>query len=116
MDSTYLDKKIPFMEEKDLVTWPILAVRYPSSLDFLDTILSSDEAILEVINIWLHPPKDIFYGTTGIILSLNLAKHRSILCMFLYLIMYIWKHAYSFRLSLCEYAFEPFSTQTFHRV
>ena len=35
--------------------------------------------------------------------------------MFLDLIRYIWKHAYRFRLSLCEYAFEPFETQTFHR-
>ena len=36
--------------------------------------------------------------------------------MFLNLIRYIWKHAYRFRLSFFEYAFGPFSTQTFHRV
>ena len=36
--------------------------------------------------------------------------------MFLDLIRYIWKHAYRFRLSLCEDAFKPFATQTFQRV
>ena len=56
MDSTYMDQNIPLMKEYDLVTWPIFIVSSPSSLDFLEGILSSDEEILEVINIWLHPP------------------------------------------------------------
>ena len=60
MASADLDQNIPLMEEYDPVTWPILDMRSPSSLDFLDRILSSDEANLEVINIWLNPPKDIF--------------------------------------------------------
>ena len=63
--STDLDQNLPLMEEYGPFTWPVLAVRSPSSLDFLDGILSSDEAILEVINIWLHPPKDIFCGAIG---------------------------------------------------
>ena len=46
-----LDQNIPLMEEYDPVTWPILAVSSPISLDFLDKILSSGETILEVINI-----------------------------------------------------------------
>ena len=108
MASMDLNQNVPLMEEYDLVTWPILVVRSPSSLDFLDIILSSNEAILEVINIWFHPPKDVFCGATGSIFSLNPPKYRSILCMFLDLIRYIWKHAYRFTLSLCEYAFEPF--------
>ena len=40
MDSTNLDQNIPFMEEYDPVTWPILVVNSPSSLDFLEEILS----------------------------------------------------------------------------
>ena len=40
--------------------FPIGVVRYLDSHEFLDDILSSDEFILEVMNIWLHPPKDIF--------------------------------------------------------
>ena len=103
------------MEEYDPVTWPILVLRSSISLDFLNGILSSDEEILEFINIWLHLPKDIFCGATRRIFGLNLAKYRSILCMFLNLSRYIWKHAYRFRLSLCEDAFEPFATQIFHR-
>ena len=114
--STDLDQNIPLMEEYDQVTWPILAMRSPFSLDFLDKILSSDETILKVISDWLHPPKDIFCGGNGRIIGLNPPKYRSILCMFLNLIRYIWKHAYRFRLSLCEDAFEPFVTQNFHRV
>ena len=89
MASTDLDQNLPLMEEYDLVTWPILVVRPPISLDFLQIILSSDEAILEVINIWLHPPKDIFYGATEIIIGLNPTKYTSILFMFLDLIRYI---------------------------
>ena len=40
MDSTYLDQNIPLMEEYDPVTWPILVVNSPNSLDFLEEILS----------------------------------------------------------------------------
>ena len=40
MASTNLDQNIPFMEEYDPVTWPILVVNSPSSLDFLEEILS----------------------------------------------------------------------------
>ena len=69
MALTDLDQNIPLMEEYDPVTWPILTVTSPSSLDFLDRILSSDEEILEVINIWLHTPKDIFCGVTRIIIG-----------------------------------------------
>ena len=116
MASTYLDQNLPLMDGYDPVTWGILVVISPSSLDFLEGILSSNEEILEVINIWLHPPKDIFCGATRSIIGLNPLKYRSILCMFLDLIRYIWKHAYRSRLSLCEYALETFSTQTFHRV
>ena len=36
--------------------------------------------------------------------------------MFLDCIRYICKHAYRFRFSICEYAFEPFAAQNFHRV
>ena len=111
-----LDQNIPLMEEYDLVTWLILAVRSPSSLDFLHRILSSDETILEIINILLYPPEDIFHGATGSIFGLNPPKYRRILCMFLDLIRYIWKHAYRFRLSLYEDAFETFATQNCHRV
>ena len=116
MDSTALHQNLPLKEEYDPVTCPILALRSSISLNFLEIILSLDEAILEVINIWLHPPKDIFCGATGSIFGLNPPKYRSILCMFLDIMRYIWKHAYRFRLSLCEYAFEPFTTQNFHRV
>ena len=100
MDSVDLDQNISLMEEYDPITWPILAVRSPSSLDFLDEILSSDETFLEFINIWLYPPKDIFRGATESIFGLNPPKYRRILCMFLDLIRYIWKHACSFRLFL----------------
>ena len=110
------DQNIPLMEEYDLATWPIFSVRSRNSLDLLHEILSSDETILEIINIWLYPPKDIFCGATRSIFGLNPPKYRSILCMFLDIIRYIWKHSYRLRLSLCEYAFEPFATQTFHRV
>ena len=41
-----LDQNLPLMEAYDPVTWLILAVRSPSSLDFLDIILSLDEEIL----------------------------------------------------------------------
>ena len=116
MVSVDLDQNIPLMEEYDPVTWSILVVRSPSSLDFLEIILSSDEAILEVITIWLHPPKDIFCGATRSMIGLNPPKYRSILCIFLDIIRYICKHAYRFRLSLYEDAFEPFVTQTYHRV
>ena len=112
MDSENLDQNIPLMEEYDPVTWPILVVSSHSSLDFLYGILSSNETILEIINIWLYPPKDIFCGATRIILGLNLHKYKTILCMFLDLIMYIWKHEYRLSLSLYEYAFENFATQT----
>ena len=40
MASSYLDENIPLMEEYDPVTWPILAMRFPSLLDFLHGILS----------------------------------------------------------------------------
>ena len=94
MDSVDFDKNIPLMEEYDPVTWPILAMISPNSLDFLDRMLASDEAFLEFINIWLHPPKYIFCGATGSIFGLNPTKYRSILCMFLDIIRYIWKHVY----------------------
>ena len=84
-----LDQNLPLMEEYDLVTWTILAVSSPNSLDFFEGILSSDEAIFEVINIWLHPPMVIFCGATRSILGLNLAKYRRMLCMFLDIIRYI---------------------------
>ena len=71
------------MDGYDPITWPILAMRSPNSLDFLEGILSSDEAIFEVINIWLYPPKDIFCGATGSILGLNPLKNKSIIDMFL---------------------------------
>ena len=116
MDSEDLNQNIPLMEEYDPITWPILVVTSPNSLDFFDIILSSNEANLEVINIWLHQPKEIFCGATRIIFGLNPPKYRSLFCMFLDLIRYIWKHAYRFRFSLCEDAFEPFATQNFHRV
>ena len=114
MVSTYLDQNIPLMEEYDLLTCHILVVSYPNSLEFLEVILSLDESILQVINIWLHPPKEIFYGSTQSILGLNPPKFSSILCMFLNLIKNIWKRAYRFKLSLYEDAFEPFATQTCH--
>ena len=60
MDVVDLDQNIPLMEEYDPITWPILVFSYPISLDLLEGILSLDYEILEVINIWLHPPKDIF--------------------------------------------------------
>ena len=104
------------MEEYHLVTWPILAVRSPNSFFFLDKMLSSDEAILEVINIWLHLPNEIFCGATRSIFGSNPSKYRSILYMSLYIIRYIWKHAYRFRFSLSEDTSEPFATQNFHRV
>ena len=116
MDSAYVDQNCPLMEEYDPVTWTILAMRYPNSLDFLDKILSSNETILEFINTWLYPPKYIFRGATGSIFGLNPPKYRRIICMFLDIIRYIWKHAYRFRLSLCEDAFEPFATENCHRV
>ena len=114
--SAYFDQNLPLMEEYDLVTWPILAMSSLDSLDFLDIILSSDGTILEVMNIWLHPPKEIFCGPTGTIIGLNPPNYRSILYMFLNLIRYIWKHAHRFRLSLYEDAFEPFATRIFLRV
>ena len=80
MDLADLDQNIPLMEEYDPVTWPILAVRYPSSIDFLNIILSLDETILEIINIWLYPPKDKFCGAIGSIFGLNPPKYRSIIC------------------------------------
>ena len=43
MASENFDQNIHLMEEYDRVTWPILTVTSPSSLDFLDRILSSDE-------------------------------------------------------------------------
>ena len=43
MDLAYFDQNVPLMEEYDPVTWPILTVTSPSSLDFLDRILSSDK-------------------------------------------------------------------------
>ena len=55
MASVFLDQNIPLMEEYDLVTWPILVVISPISLDFLDGILSSYETILEFINILFVP-------------------------------------------------------------
>ena len=110
------DQNIPLMEEYDSVTWPIWAMGSPSSHDFLDYILSSNEYIPEVVNIWLYPPKIIFRRATGSILDINLPKYRSMICIFLDLIWYIWKLAYRFRPSLCEDAFEPFATQTCHRV
>ena len=116
MASVDLDQNIPLMEEYDPVIWPILVVSSPNSLEFLEVILSLDESILQVINIWLHPPKEIFYGSTQSILGLNPPKFSSILCMFLDLIKNIWKHAYRFKLSLYEDAFEPFATQTCHRI
>ena len=116
MDLVDLDQNIPLMEEYDPVTWPILAVRPPKSLYFLHRILSSHKTTLETINIWLCPPKDIFCGATASIFGLNPPKYRSILCMFLDIIRYIWKHAYRFRLSLCEYESKPFATQIYHRV
>ena len=64
MDLVDLDQNLPFMEDNDAANWPIFVVISPNSLDFLDGILSSDEAILEFIKIWLHPPKDIFCGAT----------------------------------------------------
>ena len=69
MASTDLNQNVPLMEEYDPVTWRILVVISPSSLDFLDGILSSYETILEFINIWSHPPKDIFCGVTRIIIG-----------------------------------------------
>ena len=104
----YLDQNLPLMEEYDLVIWTILVVISPISLDFLGEILSLDETILEFINIMLHPLKDIFCGATWSMIGLNSPKYRSILCMFLDLIRYIWKHAYMFILSICWDAFEPF--------
>ena len=105
MDLADLDQNIPLMEEYDSVIWLILAMRSPSSLDFLDKILSSDEAILEVIKIWLHLPNEIFCGATRSIFGSNPSKYRSILYMSLYIIRYIWKHAYRFRFSLYDDAF-----------
>ena len=64
MDSEDLNQNIPLMEEYGPVIWPILVVRSPNSLDFLDGVLSSEEAILEVIIIWLYPHKDIFVRHT----------------------------------------------------
>ena len=89
MASVDLDQNLLLMEEYDLVTFPILVVRSPSSLDFLHRILSSDETILEIINIWLHPPKDIFFGATRSICGLNPPNYRRIPFMFLDLIRYI---------------------------
>ena len=46
MASTDLDQNIPLMEEYDPITWPILAMISPNSLNFLHGILSSNETIL----------------------------------------------------------------------
>ena len=49
MDLTDLDQNLPLMEEYDLVTWPILALSSPISLDILEGILTSYETILKFI-------------------------------------------------------------------